>query len=59
MKTLFKFKNLPEIKYMTNDQAEELYKLGGKEFPVRVSIGFYSDKLHFRDWLDRYKIKIL
>lgn len=59
MKTLFRLKKIPyfEYKYMTNEQAEKEYK--GSKYPSRVSSGFYSKKLEFHEWMDRYKIKIL
>ncbi len=69
MKAIFKLKEVP-WRYencLTNEKAEEYYKHGCLPFDVpcygsgsvRVSHGFYSIKLTFEEWVDRYRLVIL
>lgn len=57
MKTLFKLKNIPQEIYMTNEQAEQEFK-SAQVYP-RVVYSSDTYILNFREWLDRYSIKIL
>jgi hypothetical protein len=61
MKTLFKLgKDHPE--YYPQSFLEERFSNGcissGKGY-VRIAHGFYSVRLTFVEWLERYKLKIL
>lgn len=69
MKALFKLKEVPYIyeNQLSNEKAEEYYKKGYLPFnvggwgngAVHVSCGFYSQKLTFSEWIDRYGLKII
>lgn len=64
MKAIFKLKKERYGRvYLTNEHAETIYKNYGSGFyvgmPVRISMGFFSYKLSFGEWVDHYKIVIL
>lgn len=69
MKALFKLKKIPYIyeNQLSNEKAEEYYRQGNLPFDVagwgngavHISCGFYSKKLTFSEWIDRYKLKII